>query len=60
MLTGRPPNPRWRGGRENRRLRRCPSPARPMARVHEQITPELRAFIAEQPLFFVATVPLAG
>lgn len=31
-----------------------------MARAHEQITPELRAFIAEQPLFFVATAPLAG
>jgi hypothetical protein len=30
-----------------------------MAKVHDEITPELRAFIARQPLFFVATAPLA-
>ena len=31
-----------------------------MAKVLECITPELRAFIEAQPLFFVATAPLAG
>ncbi len=30
-----------------------------MARVHDQITPELQAFIEAQPLFFVATAPLS-
>ena len=29
-----------------------------MAQVHEIITPELQAFIAAQPMFFVATAPL--
>ncbi|MEM9163732.1 MAG: pyridoxamine 5'-phosphate oxidase family protein [Cyanobacteria bacterium P01_F01_bin.4] len=29
-----------------------------MAKVYEQITPELRTFIQQQPLFFVATAPL--
>jgi hypothetical protein len=31
-----------------------------MARVHDSITPELRAFIEAQPLFFVASAPLAA
>ena len=31
-----------------------------MARVHDHITPELRAFIEAQPFFFVASAPLSG
>lgn len=31
-----------------------------MAQVHAAITPELRAFIEAQPMFFVATAPLAA
>lgn len=31
-----------------------------MARVHDSITPELQAFIEAQPLFFVASAPLAA
>jgi len=31
-----------------------------MARVHDHITPELRAFIEAQPVFFVASAPLSG
>jgi predicted pyridoxine 5'-phosphate oxidase superfamily flavin-nucleotide-binding protein len=31
-----------------------------MGRVHQQVTPAIRDFIAAQPLFFVATAPLAG
>lgn len=31
-----------------------------MAALHPSITPDLAAFIAEQPLFFVASAPLAG
>lgn len=31
-----------------------------MARVHDEITPELRAFIEAQPLFFTASAPLAA
>ncbi|HMA36822.1 MAG TPA: pyridoxamine 5'-phosphate oxidase family protein [Chloroflexia bacterium] len=31
-----------------------------MAKVYESITPELQRFLAAQPLFFVATAPLAG
>jgi hypothetical protein len=31
-----------------------------MARVFEQITPELKTFIEEQPLFFVASAPLSA
>lgn len=31
-----------------------------MARVHDSITPELRAFIEAQPMYFVASAPLAA
>ncbi|MEM9905947.1 MAG: pyridoxamine 5'-phosphate oxidase family protein [Cyanobacteria bacterium P01_D01_bin.44] len=31
-----------------------------MAKVYEQITPELQTFIQQQPLFFVATAPLTA
>ena len=31
-----------------------------MGRVYQQVTPAIRDFIAAQPLFFVATAPLAG
>jgi hypothetical protein len=31
-----------------------------MAKVHSEITPELQRFIEKQPLFFVASAPLAG
>ncbi|NEP18191.1 MAG: pyridoxamine 5'-phosphate oxidase family protein [Leptolyngbya sp. SIO4C1] len=31
-----------------------------MAKVYDQITPDLQAFIERQPLFFVATAPLAA
>jgi len=32
----------------------------PMAKLHPELTPELQAFIAQQPLFFVASAPLAA
>ena len=31
-----------------------------MGKVYERLDPRLRTFIAEQPVFFVATAPLAG